>query len=364
MDIPLKTSPLQSTLVSTSRTTWNGAPISTPLPTKPTRHLASSGATSRSATGRRRKQRTKPLFDRYLSMQPQSGIPTLKMRSAPSRKSNAERQDGSQTDAAKYRASVPSGTLWNGHLFNNAAESPIGYVFQAPPWPHLHQLQLSAKTNKRKMWLEEEQRLQLWHPLLPDTKQADVVLPESYTRLEQSASGDRGGWHAGLLQVQAQLPLETVTLSPTPPPRISRWTTETISSPPFIYLFIYLLIYCLVDTPPQCALKQQIMSEPSTHWSWTLSGRRRRRDITYPLFFLEEGTELTLFLFLFCTWKWVIWAFALLVCCTVVLYLKKRWSKTSYGKRKRAATNHRNVDWLADRFAGQQDDDGAHPVNY
>ena len=82
---------------------------------------------------KQRKLRTKPLFDRCLSMQPQSGIPTLKMRSAPSRKSNAERQDGSQTDAAKYRASVPSGTLWNGHLFNNAAESPIGYVFQAPP---------------------------------------------------------------------------------------------------------------------------------------------------------------------------------------------------------------------------------------
>ena len=36
------------------------------------------------------------------------------------------------------------------------------------------------------------------------------VLPENYTRLEQSASGDRGGCHPALLQVQAQLPLETV----------------------------------------------------------------------------------------------------------------------------------------------------------
>ena len=40
-------------------------------------------ATSRSATRRQRKLRKKPLFDRYLSMQPQSGVPTLKLRSAP-----------------------------------------------------------------------------------------------------------------------------------------------------------------------------------------------------------------------------------------------------------------------------------------
>ena len=70
--------------------------------------------------------------------------------------------------------------------------SPIEDVFQVPPWPHPHQLQLPAKTNKQQTWLEDDQRLQLRHPLLPDTVQADIVLPENYIRLEQSASGDRG----------------------------------------------------------------------------------------------------------------------------------------------------------------------------
>ena len=64
------------------------------------------------------------MFDLYLSMQPQSGISTLKMRAAPLRKSNAERQDGSQIDTAKHRASTPLWTLWNGQLFNNAAGKP------------------------------------------------------------------------------------------------------------------------------------------------------------------------------------------------------------------------------------------------
>ena len=72
-------------------------------------------------TSRQRKLRTKPFFDRHLNMQPQSWIPTLNMRSASLRKSNAERQDGSQIDTAKHRASTPSWTLWNGQLFNNVA---------------------------------------------------------------------------------------------------------------------------------------------------------------------------------------------------------------------------------------------------
>ena len=90
---------------------------------------AASGATSRSATRRQRKLCSKLLFDRVLTMQPQFGIPTLKMRSEPLRKSTAERQDGSQTDIAKYHATL--WTLWNGQLFNNTTGKPDWRCFSS-----------------------------------------------------------------------------------------------------------------------------------------------------------------------------------------------------------------------------------------
>ena len=72
-----------------------------------------------------------PCLTDTLSMQPQSGIPTLKMRSAPLRKSHAERQGGSQTVTAEHRASSPLWTLWNGQLFNNDAGKPNWRCFSS-----------------------------------------------------------------------------------------------------------------------------------------------------------------------------------------------------------------------------------------
>ena len=64
-------------------------------------------------------------------MQPQSGIPTLKMRSAPWRKSNTEWQDGPQTDTTKHLVSTLLWTLWNGQLFNNATGTPDWRCFSS-----------------------------------------------------------------------------------------------------------------------------------------------------------------------------------------------------------------------------------------
>ena len=64
----------------------------------------------------------------------------------------------------------------------------------------------------------KEQHLWLWHPILQDMIQTDV-LPQDHTRLEQTAPGDCDSWVSGLLQVQAEItPVNTNSKSPPPPP--------------------------------------------------------------------------------------------------------------------------------------------------
>ena len=53
--------------------------------------------------------------------------------------------------------------------------------------------------------LQKEQHLQLRHPILQDTVQTDIVLPQDHTRLERTATGGCDSRVTGLFQVQAKL---------------------------------------------------------------------------------------------------------------------------------------------------------------
>ena len=61
------------------------------------------------------------------------------------------------------------------------------------PGPEPRQSEYSSQTE-----LQKEQYPQLRHPILQDTVQTDVVLPQDHTRLERTAPGDRDSRVTGL----------------------------------------------------------------------------------------------------------------------------------------------------------------------
>ena len=63
-------------------------------------------------------------------------------------------------------------------------ESSAGDVLQVPLRSCLHQLQLPAKTTRQQIELEKRKKhLPVRHPVLQDTVQTDVSLPQDHTRL-------------------------------------------------------------------------------------------------------------------------------------------------------------------------------------
>ena len=78
-------------------------------------------------------------------------------------------------------------------------ESSAGDVLQVPLWSCLHPLRLPAKTIRQQIELQKrKKKLQLRHPILQDTVQTDVVLPQDHTRLERTAPGGCDSWVTGL----------------------------------------------------------------------------------------------------------------------------------------------------------------------
>ena len=112
---------------------------------RPTRPSVFSAATSRSATRRQRKLRTKPLFADFLSTQPLYVIPTQQVRSRSLRRSNAELQDGSPTDTARHHALTPYLMPSTGQCSN--PQHPIPCPIRPPPTaPPTHPIPLPRLT--------------------------------------------------------------------------------------------------------------------------------------------------------------------------------------------------------------------------
>ena len=110
--------------------------------------------------------------------------PTLQVRLL--RRSNAEQQDGSPTDTARHHALTPYLMPSTGQRSKNDA----GELSWRCSTSSIMVLSPSTPATCQNIRQQKEQHLQLRHPILQDTIQTDVVLPQDHTRLERTAPGD------------------------------------------------------------------------------------------------------------------------------------------------------------------------------
>ena len=171
-------------------------------------------------------------------------------------------QDGSPTDTARHHALTPYLMPSTGQRSkNNAGE--LGWTCSTSA-TMVSSLSTPATCPNHRQ--QKEQHLQLWHPILQDTIQTDV-LPQDHTRLEQTAPGDSDSWVSGLLQVQAEIaPVNTNSKSPPlhhHPQHPLPWVLST-------------------TTMTQIFTTSSVATESSTKWCWPLYGRRRRVTRSQP----------------------------------------------------------------------------------